>query len=220
MPRPPLTRERIVSAGISIVNEMGLLALTLRGVARRVNATPTGVQRLIGLTELRVAVVNEILASMPTLPARGSWDRRLRAWANATRLWLREYPGLARHLLLNRWQSEAALDQIEDIVRLLHDRGLPSSQSVKVGRIVFWYVHSATELDQASRSVPGADFSADLIASGADRWPLQLANHGGYGDPGSLAQFNAGFDLLLAGIEQLAPKRVVGTAAAAVGVAH
>ncbi|HEY5245725.1 MAG TPA: hypothetical protein VIJ60_08665, partial [Acidimicrobiales bacterium] len=123
MPRPALTRSRIVAAGVVVVSEAGLPALDLRAVARRVNTTATGVQRHIGATELVESVVDEIVRSMPPMPGRGDWSRRLRLWAVQTRAWLVGYPGLARHLLVDRWHA-VGLDQLEDVAGVLDETGL------------------------------------------------------------------------------------------------
>jgi AcrR family transcriptional regulator len=217
MPRPPLTRDRIVTVGVAIVSEMGLASLNLRAVARRVNATTMGVQRTIGQTELIAAVVEQILATMPSMPPRGTWQRRLRSWASVTRLWLMEYPGLARHLLNHRWDCEPALDRLEELVELLAAAGLRAQPAVRAGRTIFWYVLYSTEVDQTTRTVFGADLAGDPVRASPVRWPMQAAHHGDDANDSALAQFTAGVDLLLAGVERQADRREVGTSNRVVG---
>jgi AcrR family transcriptional regulator len=205
MPRPPLTRSRIVAAGLDIASELGLPALSVRAVARRVNATATGVQRHIGTTELVEAVVAEIVGSMPAVPEQGDWSRRVRQWAIRTRAWLTGYPGLARHLLANRWETFTALDRLEDVVGVLGASDLTKAEQVRAASTLYWFVLGSTDLDE-SAGIIGSDLSMKRIVDAPERWP-RLSVHGGDHSPAAAqAQFLFGLDLLLGGIGRRAPK--------------
>ena len=173
MPRPALTRSRIVVAGVAVVSEVGLPALDLRAVARRVNTTATGVQRHIGATELVESVVDEIVQSMPPMPGRGDWSRRVRLWAVQTRAWLVGYPGLARHLLVDRWHA-VGLDQLEDVAGVLDETGLARTQRVMAASTLYRFVLCSADLDESTQVLGGelpAGRVADLEgpAAGVDR---------------------------------------------------
>jgi hypothetical protein len=201
MPRPALTRSRIVSAGVSIVSELGLAALDFRTVARRVSGTATGVQRLIGATELVDSVVAQILTSMPQVPTRGDWSRRLRIWAFGTRKWLTGYPGLARYLLENRWDIPVALDRLEDVVGLLDATGLDAAERVMTGITAYWFVLSSADLDESARVI-GEGSSMPAHHDSPTRWPRLSAHVNDYSVAVTQAQFTSGLDLLIKGIER------------------
>lgn len=207
MPRPALTRSRIVSAGVAVVNELGLAALDLRTVARRVNATATGVQRLIGTTELVDSVVTQIVASMPEVPQRGDRMRRLRLWATQTRAWLVGYPGLAGHLLENRWDVEGALDRLEEVEALLGEADLRAGQSAMTAVSLYWLVLGSADLDASARVIGGAN-----ARSGGDgphpRWPGLTAQLGDYSPAATAAQFGFTLDLFLEAVDGRSAKGV------------
>lgn len=203
MARPALTRSRIVSAGVSIVSELGLTALNFKAVARRVNATATGVQRCIGATELVESVVAQIVVSMPPVPTRGSWSRRLSLWALQTRAWLTEHPGLAGYLLANRWDTPAALDRLEEVIEVLDGTGSTAAQSVMTGITLYWFVLSSADLGESARVI-GDESSkpkTDGSASSPGQWPRLSAHIGDYSTVAARAQFSFGLDLLIKGIE-------------------
>ncbi len=211
MPRPALTRSRIVSAGVAVVGEIGLHALDLRTVARRVNTTATGVQRVMGMTELREAVVAQIMTTMPPVPARGDWVRRLRLWALQTRAWLTEYPGLALHLLVNRWDVPAALDRLDEVASLLGGTDLRDGQCAMAGATLYWFVLGSAELDRSARVMGGEappPAPGTVVPPAADGpavcWPRLGTQVGDYSTAAVHAQFVFGLDLLLDGIDRRA----------------
>ena len=200
MPRPPLTRTRIVAAGVSIAHELGLQAVDLRSVARRVNTTATGLRRHIGTTELIDAVVAEIVATMPAVPTRGDHLRRLRAWTSETRDWLTEYPGLATYLLANRWDVPRALDRLEDVARVLQEAELPPGEAVPAALSVFWFVLSGADLHTSPRVIGGIDEPPVPVRSGEGvRWPLLGGAVGDYSAGATATQFDFGLELPLRG---------------------
>lgn len=201
MPRPPLTRTRIVAAGVSIAHELGLPAVDLRSVARRVNTTATGLRRHIGTTELIDAVVGEIVTTMPVVPTRGDHLRRLRTWTSATRDWLAEYPGLAAHLLANRWDVPGALDRLEDLVRVLQEVELPPGEAVPAAVSVFWFVLSGADLHTSPRIIGLIDEPPVPAQPGEEvRWPLLGGTVGDYSPSATASQFDFGLELLLEAI--------------------
>jgi AcrR family transcriptional regulator len=201
MARPVLTRSRIVAAGVTVVSEVGLPALDMRTVARRVKATATGVQRHVSPTELVESVVAEIMSSMPPLPARGNWSRRLRLWATETRAWLTEYPGLAAYLLANRWDVPVALDRLEEVVELLDGTELGGAHSVMSGITLYWFVLSSADLDGSPRVI-GGDASQLRNSEPLGRWPRLSAHINNYSAAAAHAQFTFGLDLLIEGIQR------------------
>jgi Tetracyclin repressor-like, C-terminal domain len=201
MPRPALTRSRIVAAGVALSREIGLSALTPRSVARRVNATATGVGRQIGATEMLFAVVDEILASMPSVPPGEDWLHRLRSWGHETHAWLIEYPGLARHLLQNRWNLPAVLDRLEEAAMLVERAGVAAEQSVMAASALYWFVLGRADLDETAR-LHGTAFAPETIIAESDGWPTLRAQLD-RSAAATAAQFAFAMDLLMQGMAEL-----------------
>jgi AcrR family transcriptional regulator len=212
MPRPALTRSRIVAAGVVVVSEAGLPALDLRAVARRVNTTATGVQRHIGATELVESVVDEIVQSMPPMPGRGDWSRRLRLWAVQTRAWLVGYPGLARHLLVDRWHA-VGLDQLEDVAGVLDETGLARAQRVMAASTLYRFVLCSADLDESAQ-VLGGELPARGVVGSKDQRPASIAPAVDRLAIAPDRNFAFGLDLLIEGIECRSGDGLIGPAAA------
>ena len=212
MPRPALTRSRIVVAGVAVVSEVGLPALDLRAVARRVNTTATGVQRHIGATELVESVVDEIVQSMPPMPGRGDWSRRVRLWAVQTRAWLVGYPGLARHLLVDRWHA-VGLDQLEDVAGVLDETGLARTQRVMAASTLYRFVLYSADLDESAQ-VLGGELPARRVAGPKDQRPGSIVPAVDRLATAPYRNFAFGLDLLIEGIECRSADGLVGPASA------
>ncbi len=202
MPRPALTRSRAISVGLSVVSELGLEALTLDAVARRVRSTPGGVQRVLTVTELVEEVVTEIAQAMPTVPAGGNRARRLRQWAMLTREWLVGYPGLARYLLANRWDIPVALDRLEALVEVIDSRRLEPEQGFLSGLALYCFVLSSADGDETTR-VLGGEFSNRRTDASTKTWPRLSAHVNDYSIAFADTQFSFALDLFLRGIDQL-----------------
>jgi AcrR family transcriptional regulator len=201
MPRPALTRPRIVAAGVVVVSELGLPALDLRAVARRVNATATGVQRQIGTTELVESVVGEIVQSMPSVPERGTWSRRIRRWAIDTRRWLVGYPGLAQYLLVNRGDAAAGPDRMAGLVRVLEETGLDLPERSLTASTLYRFVLSSSDLDESMQVLGGDPLAAQIAGRDELRSAPGLSASGETADRSTVdTQFAFGLDLLIEGI--------------------
>jgi len=200
MARAELNRSRIVSAGVIVAGELGLSALSLRAVARRIRTTEARAQRFISGTELVEAVVGEMMATMPSPPPRGHWPRRLRRWATDTYQWLVDHPGLPRYLQVNRWDTLMALDRCEELATVLGEVGLSEEDQVRAGTVLFDFVVAAACADESCRVI-GTELAVERIAGSVDRWPLLGSQSLGSPVQWSVDKFEFGLDLMMTGIE-------------------
>jgi AcrR family transcriptional regulator len=212
MPRPALTRSRIVVAGVAVVSEVGLPALDLRAVARRVNTTATGVQRHIGATELVESVVDEIVQSMPPMPGRGDWSRRVRLWAVQTRGWLVGYPGLARHLLVDRWHA-VGLDRLDDVAGVLEETGLARAQRIMAASTLCRFVLCNADLDESTQLLGGKP-PAGKVADSKDDRSAPIVPSVDRLATATDRNFAFGLDLLIEGIECRSADGLIGPTSA------
>jgi hypothetical protein len=195
MPRPPLTKDRVVSAGVLLVRELGLEALDYRAVARRVHSSPTAVQRVVSPTELRHEVFGQILSELPRLPARGHWSTRLRRWAKAVHAWGLSAPGIATYALGRRWDEPSCLDAVEDLTGLLVGEGLEGREAVQLSSWLLCFIFIRTDLDQPWRAI-GRERSFEEIRRDRARWP-ELSAHLREHDLSIEGLFGLGLDLVI-----------------------
>lgn len=200
MARPALTKERVVTAGVLLVRELGLESLDYRAVARRVHTSPTAVQRVVSPTELTHEVAGQILAELPALPERGHWTTRLRHWATAVQAWGLGAPGIATYALGRRWEEPVCLDALESLARLLVTEGLEGRPAVELGSWLLCFVFIRTDLDQPWRAL-GRERAYEEITEGALRWPL-VASNLQERDRAFQSQFELGLDLVIGHVER------------------
>ena len=200
MPRPPLTKERVVSAGVVLVREVGLDALDFRAVARRVHTSPTAVQRVVSPTELAHEVCRQLLAEMPPVPERGHWASRLRQWALAVRTWGLAAPGVATYALGRRWDEPTCLDTLESLAELLVREGLEPPEAVELSSWLLCFVLIRTDLDQPWQKI-GRERAYEEIGDDPVRWPLLAANVTDRHRPLE-GQFDLGIDLLVGHVDR------------------
>ncbi|MGW2100089.1 TetR/AcrR family transcriptional regulator [Streptomyces olivaceoviridis] len=122
----PLDRERIVAAAITLADEGGLEAVSLRKVAARLNAGPMRLYGYISTKEeLFDLMVDEVYAEILPEAQPGDWREALRVLAHRTRQaalrheWLADLlgrrPALGPNGLAVTEATLAALDGLTDI---------------------------------------------------------------------------------------------------------
>jgi len=92
-----LTKERIVVAGLALLDDVGREGLTLRALGERLGVKAPAIYWHVAnkaelLDEMATRVWAEIVAEVDRLPADTPWDEAMRAYAHAAR----------RHLLAHR----------------------------------------------------------------------------------------------------------------------
>lgn len=200
MPRQLLTRSRAVSAGATIVSELGYSSLNPKAVARRAHATVAGVQRQMSCTELTDDGVAKIMASAPRVPSEGNWSGRLRPWAVETRDWLSDHPGLAGHLMERGWGTPASRDLLAEVLAVFESTDLAPAQCVMTGITLLWFVLSSADMDGGARALGG--HSRLGKPDPQQHRPLSRGPVGEYTADTGAMQFTFGLDLLIEGIER------------------
>ena len=86
-----LSRERILRTALALVDEHGLEALTMRQLARALDADPMSIYHHVPNKAAIVSGLVRMVFAEMRLPdvAEGTWEDRVRAWVVA-------YPDLAR----------------------------------------------------------------------------------------------------------------------------
>ncbi|HLT19685.1 MAG TPA: TetR/AcrR family transcriptional regulator C-terminal domain-containing protein [Thermomicrobiales bacterium] len=214
---PPLSRERVVEAAVELAEEQGLQAVSLRQVARRLGVTPMALYwHVENKDDLLDAMVGWLHNQMEFTVVDGApWQAQLRAVIEAEIEVLRAYPQTALLILSRGATSHGALAQVEVSLGILRRAGFSPEDAAKV----LTYLQTIVSLvareallapttddgawqrraREAVRELPSEDFpnitaAANYLTSGAD--------------PDAYYRF--GLDLLIAGIEALAPSNPRG----------
>lgn len=92
-PKPGLSLEQIVQAGIRVADAEGLAALSMRKVADDLGFTTMSLYRYVpGKDELLELMVDNAMGPLPDRPSTSDWRSDLRYWARANMAIYRAHP--------------------------------------------------------------------------------------------------------------------------------
>ena len=208
--RPPLTRRRIVMAGLALVEAEGLEALTMRRLAAALDVTPMSLYNHVAdKAELTDVMLDYVIGDIVKACAHdeGTWEERLRALVRRNyELWLR-HPGFARIYTEGVTMGPNGLAQVEHALGLLRDAGFSDEDAANTFYLLWHYqvasvlVGRAKPVDTAMRS-GRSDGSAEsriqlyFSALPVSRIP-NIAALAGHLNGGS---FEFGLEILLSGL--------------------
>ncbi len=193
-----LSAEVVISAGTELVAESGWGELSLRAVAGRLSVTPMALYRHVpDSAALADGVLDEIASGLPGVGDSGDLGRDLDTWARSVLGHLRQYPGLAGHLLVRWFEIRPVLARIDELLERAQRDGLEGFAAVAVTNAVFTYVLMRAEAERQVRS-------AGTTTRNLDDAALEFEHFGALAEHYTTAQFDAhfefGLDALLAGM--------------------
>jgi AcrR family transcriptional regulator len=215
--RQTLTRGEIVDAAVSLVDEHGVAALTMRSLAARLDANTASIYWHIGGRDDLLGLASAAVLSGARWPADGAdWRDTLRGIADAFRTHLLDHPHFATLMVQSLTLSATSIDLVERIVATLHGAGLRGaalrrSYNAYIGYVVGFTVIELGPLDAEDEGQWAELAEAELTGEGARRHPV-LALHRAEFENAAFAvrwpsgahtrmddSFWAGLDALLAG---------------------
>lgn len=140
-PSASLTRDAIVGKALDIAHREGLGAVTMRAVAGGLGVTAMALYRHVTDREQLVRLVADRIGGLvrPHPTADASWEQRARAWAEAQREILRQYPGVAAWLINNGPAGPEAYRLLDNLFEVLHDAGFDEATTARgAATIMSW----------------------------------------------------------------------------------
>ncbi len=204
----PLTRERIVEAALSLVDEEGIEGLSMRRLAKELGVDPMAIyHHLPNKRALLSALIEEVFSEMrvPEPEETGSWRERVRAWARAFRAVARAHPKLVPHLAsYPEAAAEATLESTEELYAAFEAAGMSPSQIVGAVGVVVDYLNGYA-LAEASGALGEPDEQREMLEmlDARPRGELPAMRRTLEALPGEeqATDFEFGLDILLAGLE-------------------
>lgn len=142
--KPILTKERIVTEAVVMVEESGLDAVTMRGLARRLGVDTMSLYHHVDNRDALLDHIAElVLTSMELPPATGVFRDDVRAVAQAFRRAAIRHPHCAPLILTRQLGSSAALAPSEAVLSILGEAGFPPDRAVHALRSVLAFVVGA-----------------------------------------------------------------------------
>ncbi|MFD7902301.1 TetR/AcrR family transcriptional regulator [Kitasatospora sp. NPDC059722] len=211
-PRTPLlSRERIVSAALRLIDAEGLDALSTRRLATELSVSgPSLYNHFATKDELLDAVVDTVIgevdlsmfggspgtAGAPGTAAPTPWPEALRDWARSYRAALAAHPNIVPVLAQGPGRRPHALRLADAVFGHLVDAGWPRGQATRIGALMRYFVTGSALASFA------AGFPADAELYDVADYPHlgeahRLAGHRGTVDE---AAFETGLEALLDGL--------------------
>jgi AcrR family transcriptional regulator len=177
-----LSRELVVLAALDCLRDGGPAALTMRGLAARLETGPSSLYAWVSNQRALHVLVLDAIAAEVRLPNESDptaeqmvgllleYGRRLFS-----------YPGSAQLSLDAQPTGPAYLDLLERCLTLLEEYGLAAPRAAAILDTLFLLVAATAAEQDARRSDAGGESVPDLydapIAADAGRWPRLAAAH-------------------------------------------
>ena len=163
----PLTRERILEAALSLVDEEGIEALSMRRLATKLEVDPMAIyHHLPNKRALFSSLIEEVFSRMrlPEPGETGHWRERVQSWACAFRDVARAHPKLVPHLAsYPEAAAEATLESTEELYAAFEAAGLPPEKVVAAVGVVVDYLNGFA-LAEASGALGAPDEHREVLS--------------------------------------------------------
>ncbi|GAA2821058.1 TetR/AcrR family transcriptional regulator C-terminal domain-containing protein [Kitasatospora sp. CM 4170] len=199
-PRTPLlSRERIITAALRLVDAEGLDALSTRRLATELSVSGPSLYNHFGTKdELLDAVVDSVMGEvdLSMFTPGAPWPEALRAWARSYRAALAAHPNVVPVLAQGPGRRPNALRLADAVFGCLVESGWPRGQATRIGALMRYFVTGSALASFA------AGFPEDAGLYDAADYPHlgeahRLAEHRGAIDEGA---FETGLEALLDGL--------------------
>jgi AcrR family transcriptional regulator len=158
-PRRALTEDEILDAALSLLDEGGPDAASVRGIAARVGVAPNAVYTYFpdkaavikALVERLLGEVDHDVFADRSRP----WRERVEALALDLRVHLSSHPGAVSLMIGGPMDGPHALALNERLLELLADAGLDRVEAARASYLLIVYVFGSLALEVADEREPG-----------------------------------------------------------------
>ncbi|XVQ13780.1 TetR/AcrR family transcriptional regulator [Spirillospora sp. CA-255316] len=205
MPAPrKFDREQVRAAALDLVDEAGLEALTMRGLAGRLGTGPMTIYNYVdGREGLEELVTEAVMAEARwTDDPAGDWRTRVEAVAEAMWRAVRAHPGAIPLILTRRGLDLATLRPAEALLAALAAGGRSGTDLLVAFRVVQGFIAGLAQAELSGPPGRGTEAAAARVAAlPEDRFPrlVEIARAAGTSDPES--EFRAGMKIVIAGLD-------------------
>ena len=210
----PLTRERILEAALSLVDEEGIEALSMRRLAKELGVDPMAIyHHLSNKRALLSALIKEVFSGMRVMDLKGTgdWRGRVRAWALAFREVARAHPKLVPQLASHpEAAAEATLESTEELYAAFEAAGMKPYQVVGAVGVVIDYLNGFA-LAEASGALGDPDEHRKMLelldARPREELPAMRRTLEALRNEDLGTYFEFGLEVVLSGLEAAASQR-------------
>ena len=170
-PKPGLTLDEIVRAGVRVADTEGLDALSMQRVAGELGYTTMSLYRYVSGKDQLVALMSDVALGAPPEPAGGDWREEIEAWVRGLWHGYRAHPWLLSVKIEGPPSGPQGLAWLEAALRALEGSGLDKGDRIGVTRFVNAATFSLARLSVDLK--PMEDFGAALaLGAQTGQYPI------------------------------------------------
>jgi AcrR family transcriptional regulator len=213
VPRPPLSRERILQAALELVDEGGIDALTMRRLGQALGFEAMSLYNHVGnKDDVLDGILDLVLEeSEPPAPA-GDWDESIRASAISVHDALRRHPWACPLLMSPGRIRPARLRYMDLLLGRLREAGFSAETTYNAyhvldGHIFGFSLWEASHTSSADQIASFGEKLAETITPAAFPYLHEHAEqHFSEGPHRGVSAFELGLDLIVDGLEKIRAK--------------
>ena len=202
--RTPLSRERIIEAAVTLVDEHGVNALSMRRLGAALGVEAMSIYNHIPNKDtLLKSLVEHILAQIEIPPEEDDWAERLKKMSRSYRSVALAHPHFVELIASRPYSGLPALRQVETIFEILEAGGFEESQWMDIVRTVSSFAIGFT-LSEVSGFMgdateqPEDDIDYEQLMGEFPRLVRMLPV---FADINDAEQFEYGLDLFISGLK-------------------
>ena len=204
-PKAKFDRTKLQDAALSIVDEQGLEALSMRTLAAALGTGPMTLYNYVrNRSDLDALVVEAVMSKVRLPRESGDWQADVRAIVEATWRTVRRHPNVIPLALTRRTLHETTLEWAEALLRALARSGRTGVDLLVAFRTVSGFVMGLAQAQLADPlSSQDDDANPDVKraqALAAERFPRLIEIAGAAAKVGADREFRAGLDIVMAGL--------------------
>lgn len=181
----PLTPDRVVNAGLELLDEVGVAGFTVRALAKRLGTYPATLYWHVGnRSQLLAAIVDRALGEVQVGdPGSVRWQDWLRQAGREYRRVIHRHPNLAPLVVSQLIVSAPATRLVETVLAVLDGAGfrgeaLARAFNTYIGSLVGWVSAELSATPADADSAWQEAFAARVDALPAREFPVIAANRG------------------------------------------
>jgi AcrR family transcriptional regulator len=208
--RPTLTRERLVAEALAVIAAHGVDALSMRGLATRLEVVPAALYRHVRNKEqLYDLILDGVLAEVDyQLDHTLAWTEQVNSLAHRLRTVLENHPGVAALLKTRDPLGPHSLALAEAFLAPLYAAGLPERETGLAFSLLYDYTlgfalssPTSTNEQRVQDTATRSRLHAFLRSLPTDRFPTLVALGEHVWDDNRDERFTAGLDTLIDGLQ-------------------
>lgn len=207
-PRAPLTRDRIVRAGLQLADGSGVDAVTMRRVGQELGFEAMSLYRHVtGKDDLLNGMLDVVLEEWELPSDEEPWAQAVRASALSVHAALRRHPWAARLLMSGSHLRPARLGYMDSLLGTLRRGGFDADTTYHVYHLLDGHIFgfSLWEIAYTSAEATDEELVARFIATVPwDDYPHLTEHRDQHMSDGAhreVSAFEVGLDLILDGLQ-------------------